>query len=84
MELAGRDPDVDRRIGQFFKTLESKLGAAFAQAQAAGALADGVEPAGAARLLVCCVEGLRVIGKTAPTRAASQAVVDTLLNSLLK
>lgn len=83
MELAGCDPEVDRRIGKFFKSLETKLAAAFARAQATGALADGVEPAGAARLLVCCVEGLRVMGKTAPTRAASQSVVDTLLDSLL-
>lgn len=84
MELAGRDPEVDRHIGKFFKALETRLAAAFARAQAAGALAAGVEPADAARLLVCCVEGLRVIGKTAPSRATSQTIVDTLLDRLLK
>jgi TetR/AcrR family transcriptional repressor of nem operon len=84
MELGGRDPDVDRRIAKFFKALEISLAAAFARAQAARELADGVEPASAARLLVCCVEGLRVVGKTAPNRARSQIVVDLMLDRLLK
>jgi TetR/AcrR family transcriptional repressor of nem operon len=49
MELAGRDGEVDRRIGSFFKAMETKLAAALARAKAAGELADGVEPAGLLR-----------------------------------
>jgi TetR/AcrR family transcriptional regulator, transcriptional repressor for nem operon len=84
MELAGRDPEVDRRIGSFFKAMEAKLAAALARAKAAGELADGVEPAGVARLLVCFVEGLRVVGKTGPARSTSQATVDALLDRFIR
>jgi TetR/AcrR family transcriptional repressor of nem operon len=83
MELAGRDPEVDRRVGSFFKAMETKVANALARAKAAGALADGVEPASAARLLVCFVEGLRVVGKTGPARSTSQATVDALLDRFL-
>jgi TetR/AcrR family transcriptional repressor of nem operon len=84
MELGGRDPEVDRRIGSFFKAMETKVADALSRAKAAGELADGVEPASAARLLVCFVEGLRVVGKTEPTRSTSQATVDALLHRFIR
>ena len=83
MELAGRDAEVDRRIAGFFKAMEAKVADALSRAKAAGKLADGVEPSSAARILVCFVEGLRVIGKTAPTRTASQATADALLDRFI-
>lgn len=84
MELAGHDPEVETRIRGFFKAMEVRLAAAFARAKAAGELARGVEPASAARIMVCFVEGLRVTGKTGPARAASQAIADALLDRFIK
>ena len=84
MELAGRDAEVDRRIASFFKAMEAKVTDALSRAKAAGKLADGVEPSSAARILVCFVEGLRVVGKTAPTRITSQATVDALLDRFIR
>ena len=84
MEMAGRDADVDRRIAGFFKAMEARLADALSRAKAAGQLADAVEPSSAARILVCFVEGLRVVGKTAPTRVASQATADALLDRLIR
>jgi TetR/AcrR family transcriptional repressor of nem operon len=84
MELAGRDGEVDRRIGSFFKAMETRVASALSRAKAAGELAVGVEPASAAQVLVCFVEGLRVVGKTGPTRSASQATADALLDRLIK
>ncbi|WP_247427542.1 TetR/AcrR family transcriptional regulator [Bradyrhizobium sp. 139] len=84
MELAGQDADVGRRIGSFFEAMEAGLADALSRAKAAGRLADGVEPSSAARILVCFVEGLRVVGKTAPTRSASQATVDALLDRFIR
>src|SRR3977135_3053245 len=72
MELAGRDGEVEGRIGSFFKAMEAKAAGALSRAKVAGELAAGVEPASAARILVCFVEGLRVIGKTGPTRTQAQ------------
>src|SRR5580700_767477 len=84
MELAGHDSEVDRRIGSFFKAMEGRVAVALSRAKAAGELADGVEPASAARILVCFVEGLRVVGKTAPTRITWQATVDALLDRFIR
>ena len=52
MELAAHDTEVEQRIRRFFKTMETRLAETLARAQAAGQLADGVEPATAARLLL--------------------------------
>jgi TetR/AcrR family transcriptional regulator, transcriptional repressor for nem operon len=83
MELAGRDNDVNRRIASFFKVMERQVTDALTRAKSAGKLADGIDPANAARILVCFVEGLRVISKTASpgdiTRAAADALLDRLI-----
>ncbi|MEY9107502.1 TetR/AcrR family transcriptional repressor of nem operon [Bradyrhizobium yuanmingense] len=84
MELAGGDADVGRRVAGFFKAMEAKVTDALSRAKAAGRLADGVEPATAARVLVCFVEGLRVVGKTAPARTTSQAAVDALIGRFVR
>jgi TetR/AcrR family transcriptional repressor of nem operon len=84
MELAGRDAEVNRRIANFFKIMEARLADALSRAKAAGKLADGVDPANAARILVCFVEGLRVISKTAPTGAITQAAADALLDRFIR
>ena len=84
MELAGQDVEVGRRVAGFFKAMEAKLADALSRAKMAGQLADGVEPSSAARILVCFVEGLRVVGKTAPARTTSQATADALLDCFIK
>ncbi|MES2195518.1 MAG: TetR/AcrR family transcriptional regulator [Pseudomonadota bacterium] len=84
MELAGQDAEVARRVAGFFKAMETRVADALSRAKAAGKLADGVEPSGAARILVCFVEGLRVVGKTAPPRVTSQATADALLYRFIR
>lgn len=84
MELAGQDAEVGRRVASFFKTMEARLADALSRAQAAGRLADGVEPASAARILVCFVWGLRVVAKTAQTRITWQATADALLDRFIR
>jgi TetR/AcrR family transcriptional repressor of nem operon len=64
--------------------METRVADAFSRAKMAGKLADGIEPSGAARILVCFVEGLRVVGKTAPARITTQATVDVLLDRFLR
>jgi len=84
MELAGHDAEVSRRIAGFFKAMEARVTDALSRAKAAGALADGVEPSTAARIIVCFVEGLRVVGKTAPKRSTSQATAAALLDCFIR
>jgi TetR/AcrR family transcriptional repressor of nem operon len=84
MELAGQDAEVGRRVASFFKVMEAKVADALSRARTASQLADGVEPIKTARILVCFVEGLRVVGKTAPTRITSQATADALLDRFIR
>jgi TetR/AcrR family transcriptional regulator, transcriptional repressor for nem operon len=84
MELGGQDAEVSRRVRGFFELMERKVTDVLARAKIAGKLADGVEPASAARILVCFVEGLRVVAKTAPPRMTWQATVDALLDRFIK
>jgi TetR/AcrR family transcriptional repressor of nem operon len=84
MELAAHDAEVAGRVRQFFDAMQTRLTAALTRAQAAGELADGVDPATAARLLLCLVEGMRVVGKTSPDRATSQAVIATFIDRFTK
>lgn len=82
MELAAHDPEVEQRLRRFFNTLETRLAKALERARASGEVATGVEPKTAARLLVCLVEGMRVVGKTGSDRTVSQAVVQTVIDRL--
>ena len=84
MELAAHDAEVEQRIRRFFTGMQTRLTEALARAQAAGQLADGVEPATAARLLLCLLEGMRVVSKTNPDRTLSQAVAQTLIDRFAK
>lgn len=84
MELAAHDAEVERRIGRFFTAMETRLTTALTRARAEGELAAGVKPANAAHVLLCVLEGFRVIGKTSPNRATSQAAADTLLDHFVK
>ncbi len=84
MQLAGHDTEVEQRIRRIFKTMEARLAEALARAQAEGELVDGIEPATAARLLLCLLEGMRVVSKTSSDRRTSQAVVQTLIDRFAK
>jgi TetR/AcrR family transcriptional regulator, transcriptional repressor for nem operon len=84
MELAGRDAKVDRRIASFFKAMEARVADALSRAKVAGKLADGVEPSSAARIIVCFVEGLRVVAKAGPTPITSQATADALVDRFIR
>ena len=84
MELAAVDAEVKQRIGRFFTMMETRLAAALACAQTAGDLAGGVDPETAAHVLLCLVEGMRVVGKAGVDRAVSEAMVDTLIQRFAK
>lgn len=80
MELAGNDIEVEKRIRRFFKAMETRLAAALARARAEGDLVEDVDPATVARLLVCLLEGMRVVSKTSADKSLSQAVVQTFFD----
>lgn len=84
MELAAQDNEVALRIRRFFKGMERHFTAALTRAQAEGDLTGSVAPSVAARLLLCLLEGMRVVGKTGADRNASRAAVTTLIDRFVK
>lgn len=79
MELAARDQEVSRRIAHFFAAMEVRLVKALKRAQDEGVLAGHVNPAASAHMLVCFMEGLRVVRKAGSgpdkARAAAQEII---------
>jgi TetR/AcrR family transcriptional repressor of nem operon len=78
-ELGAHDPEVARRVRRFFDGFEKRLVAALVRARAEKTLAEGVNPADAARILLSVIEGLRVMGKTGIDDKAWLATIDALL-----
>jgi TetR/AcrR family transcriptional repressor of nem operon len=83
-ELAANDPEVRQRIRRFFDGFEQKLTATLVRARKSNALADGVDPSQAARILLSVMEGLRVLGKTGIDEQAWLRTVDALIDSFRK
>ncbi len=84
MELGSHDSEVAQRIEYFFSTVERRLGEVLGQARDAGELAQEVEPAIAARLLLCAVEGMRVVDKTNSNKLKTRKMFDTLLDRIAR
>lgn len=82
MELAAQDQDVSHRIGQFFAAMEARLTKALKRAKQEGALGGNVHPAAAAHLLVCFLEGLRVVRKAGGEPGKAKAAVQVLVAGL--
>ena len=78
VELARREPTIAARIALHFARLETAFAGALARARDAGELAPGVGLE-AAPFLVCVVQGINVLAKTAPTRRSLQTIVETAL-----
>lgn len=80
-EMAAHDPDITERTGRMFRRLQQLYAAAIVRGQASGEFPERDEQA-LARLLVCQVQGMRVVGKTGATKADMVAVVDASLRML--
>lgn len=82
VELAPHDAEVSRRIGAHLGRIEDALAETLGRARTAGEIAPAAEPRALARFLLCAVEGLLVLGKLAPGRAALGDMADLALDAL--
>ncbi len=81
-ELSTFDPEVARHIVSALERNEAFLAGLIREGQADGSISVSVEPDAAARMLLCLVQGMRVVGKTGRSREEMQAAVDTALRAL--
>ncbi|MCC8397042.1 TetR/AcrR family transcriptional regulator [Paraburkholderia sp. MMS20-SJTR3] len=82
MELAAHDQEVSKRIAHFFAAMEARLARALQHAQKEGALLRNASPVATAHLLVCFLEGLRVVRKTGSEPDKARDAVRALISSL--
>ena len=81
-ELATFDPEVAARVATALNRTEALLAEAIAHGQSDGSVARTLDTATTARLLLCVLQGMRVLGKTGRTRAQMQAAADVAMKLL--
>lgn len=81
-ELARQDQVTAARVRRSLARIEATFGEALARAQAHGEIAATVEVEPLARFLVAGIQGLRLVGKANPDRAALENIAAVMLRCL--
>jgi TetR/AcrR family transcriptional repressor of nem operon len=81
-ELAPGDRETAASVRRSLTRIEAAFRDSLARARARGELSDRVDPAAAARFLTAGIQGLRLVGKANPDRAALQDIAATMLRCL--
>ena len=82
MEMMPADEEAGALIKRMFRRMQDLFSAAIIRGQAAGEIPGDYDERALARLLLCTVQGLRVLGKTGPSEAETEEVVDAALRAL--
>lgn len=83
-ELAGQDRATAARVRQSLARIEGVFCDALARAQQRGEIAGSADVASLARFLVSGIQGLRLVGKANPDRAALSDIAAVMLRCLEK
>jgi TetR/AcrR family transcriptional repressor of nem operon len=81
-EMAGLDRAAAARVRRRLARIEAAFRAGLEQARARGELPAGSDPAALARFLTAGIQGLRLVGKANPDRAALNDIAATMLRCL--
>lgn len=81
-ELALFDPETAAYVGRALTRNESLLEGLIREGHTDGSISASTDAPTVARLLLCLMQGLRVVGKTGPDRERALAVVDAAMKIL--
>jgi TetR/AcrR family transcriptional repressor of nem operon len=81
-ELATFDEEIAQRIAAALDKNEEMMSDLIRQGQSDGSVPAHVDSKATARLMLCLVHGMRLIGKTGRTRAQMAAMVDIAMKTL--
>jgi len=81
-ELATFDEELARWVAASLRRNEALLAGLVRDGVADGSIPKHVDPAAAARLLLCLTQGMRVVGKTGAQRREMLALVDLAMKTL--
>jgi len=78
-ELATFDRDIAERVKASLHKNETMMMALIRQGQADGSIPSAVDAETTARLMMCLLQGMRVVGKTGRSKAEMAAVADAAM-----
>ena len=81
-ELATLDAEVAQRVTGALRNSETLMVDLICQGQADGSIPAAIDSKVTARLMLCLLQGMRVIGKTGRKRTAMRAVADAAMKLL--
>lgn len=81
-ELATFDPEVAKKVAAAMDTNEAVLRDLIEQGKKDGSVPAHIDGRATARLLLCLVQGMRVVGKTGRTRDEMVAAVGVAMKTL--
>jgi AcrR family transcriptional regulator len=79
VELSTFDSELARRVKGVLSRNEALLADIICKGQADGSITPDIDAEAAARLMLCILQGMRVVGKTGRTRDEMLALVDVAL-----
>jgi TetR/AcrR family transcriptional repressor of nem operon len=82
MELMPEDAEVSAQITRMFRRMQDLFAAAVIRGQACGEISGSLDERAVARMLVCTIQGLRVLGKTGPSEQDMAEVIEMALRAL--
>jgi TetR/AcrR family transcriptional repressor of nem operon len=82
MEMMPADPDATALITRMYRQIQDLFAAVIIRGQAAGDIPRRHDERATARLLLCTIQGLRVLGKTGPSETEMAELVDAVMRSL--
>jgi TetR/AcrR family transcriptional repressor of nem operon len=82
VDLASSDPEMAKRVAAVLASQERRLVEFLRGGQEDGSVSSRVDAAVTARLLLCVVQGMRVLGKTGRSREEMARLVDSALKLL--
>jgi AcrR family transcriptional regulator len=82
VDLASSDPEMAKRVAAVLASQERRLVEFIREGQEDGSVSSLVDAAVTARLLLCVVQGMRVLGKTGRSREEMASLVDSALKLL--
>jgi TetR/AcrR family transcriptional regulator, transcriptional repressor for nem operon len=82
VELAVFDDEAATRVQRSMEGFETRFEALIRRGQDDGSISRSIDAGATARLLLTLVQGLRVLGKTSPSRQQTFSVVDTAMTLL--
>lgn len=83
VELSISDPEIAARVAQSLDLHEKRLTLFIRQGQEDGSIPPHVEAASTARLLLCVLQGMRVIGKTGRGKKEMHSLIDKAMKVLV-